>query len=367
MAAGNEDELLRMSMSGLPSASAEAAFNAEKVLGNTAFREGRYQDALSHYTLAEEINPCSPLAPANRAMAHLKMRNFAAANADVTIALALQDEMPRQPNHNALRVKLLLRRGAARVGLGQLPRAARDYADVLEIEPEHRDAKAALNGLRNEHGVTPPPRRAQGAPPRIDVVMDAPTTAPSPSPSVSKEQSHRSNGAGTNSTSNDLASHSATDAATGRLVRDFPLMRISESAVKNLTAKWTQKPPRDALEFERAWKSLRGSTSGRERAEYLLLVGERRIRAGLLGHSLTEQQLHGFITALLCGDATDQRFRDGSAGVLAALTRVPRFNIAVMLMPNEHKRDISAFIDRLENNGIPQSLANSFRTAFELA
>lgn len=342
--AGREDELLRMSA---PSAATVAAFDAEKALGNTAYGERRYRDAITHYTLAEQIDPCSAIAPANRALAHLKLGEFPAANADVTVAIALQDAQPRQAGHEALRVKLLLRRAAARIGLSQYQRAADDYKAALDIE-QRADAQAALDSLRDEHGVVPTSPNTN-ARPRIDVVQEA----------------SRVNGNGHASDASISKDAAVPRDATG-IVRDFPLMQISDDAFKTLTAKWTSQPPSDALQFERAWKSLRGNSDARRRADYLLLVGARRLRSGLLGHSLTAQQLDEFVVALSSTDLQDTRTRDNVGAILKTFTSVPRFNIAVMLMTSAHKQNTGALVNRLASSGVPAAVVAELRAAFEL-
>lgn len=335
------------------SAATEAGFLSEKEAGNAALREGRYADAVTHYTLAEELNPVSPIPPANRALAHLKAKSFAAASADVTVAIALQDAAPRAEGHDALRVKLLLRRATARTEMTQLQMAAQDLAQVLALQPGHERALRELRVLRDRHGVVPQEAGARAAP-GITVMEDVSSTA---------------NGNGANGNAARIASSTPAQLSSegaNELVHDFPLMNISDSSViKNLTSKWAEEPPKNLFEFERAWKSLRGNES--ERAKYLILVGEARVLNGIFGHSLTAQMLHEFVIALSHGGFADACFRNEAARVLHAVSRIPRFDIAVLLMSAEEKNDVKRLVSRLNESGIQADLVQKLRIGFQLS
>ncbi len=88
--------------------SADAARAAEaearKDEGNAAFRAGRYEEAARQYSAALQLDPRSAVCWANRAMAHLKLGAYGAAEADCDEALKLE-----------LSAKALLRRGSARL------------------------------------------------------------------------------------------------------------------------------------------------------------------------------------------------------------------------------------------------------------
>lgn len=319
-----------------------ARFEAARAAGNEAYRAGRYADAVAHYTKAEECNPCSALAPANRALAWLKLHQFRKASDDCSVALALLDDFAPEPGTTQLRVKCLLRRAEARRGVSPplLAAAARDYVDVLAIEPSNPRAQQALREL--EHAGVRPERRDGNPPsnPGIDVVST--TSNDTPQNRVSEQEPSSLNGNG-------------RTRETEGLVRDFPLMRISDHAVDALTDNIASKPPRDATEFERVWRSLRGREE--KRGTYLLLVGAARVRAGLLGHTLTPQLLAEITKALkaLGGNVAACEF-------LTAITTLPRFNIAVMLMDPATKRTISEICDEQGNSN--QTIR--IRTAYEL-
>ncbi len=292
-----------------------ARFDEAKASGNAAFRERRYHDAVTHYTRAEAINPCVAVIPANRAMAHLKLENWEAVNADATVALALQDEFAMEPGHFGLRVKCHLRRARARTALGREPLAVDDYRAVLAIDAENQDAKAALRRLRVPE--------EEGNAPKITVVGEGDAGVAESNGEAVRE--------------------------TNGLVRDFPLMRIGglgdSGALGALTRKWTSAPPRNVTEFERAWKSTQGEDVAR--AEYLVLIGAQRIRQGLFGNSMTPQLL-GEIVAALGAYAGAVSV---AVEVFHAVCSVERIGIVSMLLPESDRRDAMELCDRWSRNG----------------
>lgn len=315
MMSSNTPDSTRMSATQGSSEEESAKFEEAKAAGNAAFRERRYAEAITNYTKAESINPCVAVIPANRAMAHLKLENWDAANADATVALALQDEFAIEPGHFSLRVKCYLRRARARKELGRVGLAAEDYRSVLEIEENNNDAK---NGLKNLGQLN---EMISEDVPKITVVDD-----------VMKEEGKTDV---LNRDSN-VVRQTRRRGDTNGLVRDFPLLRIGGdgsggSALSELTRKWICTPPRNVMEFERAWRSTRGQDVAR--AKYLLLIGANRIRRGLFGHSMTSQ--------LLCEIITSLRAYHGEGAIVEvfhAVCGVQRIGIAVMLLPEDDRR-----------------------------
>lgn len=78
--------------------------------GNAHFAAGRFVEAIECYTLAMNAAPRMAVLPANRAMALLKLRRYAEAEADCSAAIALDGGY----------TKAYLRRASARMELGRL-------------------------------------------------------------------------------------------------------------------------------------------------------------------------------------------------------------------------------------------------------
>lgn len=362
-----------MQASSAVTAAEAAEFEAAKTAGNAAYGSGDYSDAIAHYNRAERINPCSPLAPANRALVHLKLGDFQAANDDSTVALALQAEFSSDSRHrrDALRVKVLLRRGKARLGLGQLQNAANDYQNSLDIEAQNSDALNALRDLKERFSIVP--NRAGNGNDGAVSVGDSSSSVPPVIDVISSEMNVSANGNdaamsmnGTGDEQNHeggtiCGAHPNGHVETGDLTREFPLLQISSDAFSTLADKWTSVAPANTHEFERAWRSIRGRDV--ERAKYLLVIGAARIRAGLFGHSITAQLLHDFVTAFL---HADRGSNGGILDILKALTSIPRFSLAVMLMSPAAKRDATALLEKIGTNTNGSNDMTALRSAFEL-
>lgn len=153
----------------LPSSPAEPT-DAElwKARGNKAFSAQNYVQAKQDYTQSIALQPTC-LAYANRAMAELKLGEYAAAEADCTEALAL----------DAAYVKAYLRRASALKHLGKLLEAAEDYEYALRLEPTSKstlaDRRACLDQLLKQEGLQPQPLKA------AIPVSPSPTSAADPS------------------------------------------------------------------------------------------------------------------------------------------------------------------------------------------
>ena len=89
---------------GSADAARAAEAEARKEEGNAAFRAGRYDEAARQYSAAVQLDPRCAVYWANRAMAHLKLGAYGAAEADCDEALKLE-----------LSAKALLRRASARL------------------------------------------------------------------------------------------------------------------------------------------------------------------------------------------------------------------------------------------------------------
>ena len=109
----------------------------EKNKGNEHFKSGQYEKAVECYSKGMQYDPTNPLLPANRAMAFLKLKKFVQSEADCTLALS----------QDSANVKAYLRRGTARVALGKVESARKDFNDALKLEPDNKQAKQELENI----------------------------------------------------------------------------------------------------------------------------------------------------------------------------------------------------------------------------
>jgi Asp-tRNA(Asn)/Glu-tRNA(Gln) amidotransferase A subunit family amidase/Tfp pilus assembly protein PilF len=119
-------------------AAARTSGEAAKKCGNDAFRSGKYDEAVRWYSEAIKHNPEEAVYYSNRAMAHLKLGAYTAAETDCDAAI----------ERDAYSVKAWLRRGSARLALGLLEEAEEDLQRVLELEPQNKQASEELARLQ---------------------------------------------------------------------------------------------------------------------------------------------------------------------------------------------------------------------------
>lgn len=92
---------------------------------------------MEHYSNALELQPGWATALNNRAMARLRAGDAAGASADCDAVLA---DDPRN-------VKALLRRAAAREELGRPQPALEDLRQVLQLQPQNKEAQQGVERL----------------------------------------------------------------------------------------------------------------------------------------------------------------------------------------------------------------------------
>lgn len=109
----------------------------EKERGNEFFKAGKYDEAIEKYTAGIRCDPTNAVIPANRAMALLKKEQYGAAERDTSTAISIDNTY----------IKAYQRRASARVGLGKLEEAIKDFDKVLELEPHNKAAKAEKEKL----------------------------------------------------------------------------------------------------------------------------------------------------------------------------------------------------------------------------
>ncbi|PXF43671.1 RNA polymerase II-associated protein 3 [Gracilariopsis chorda] len=342
MESGTEEQLLQLSLTGRLPPSLQKSFDEEKEKGNNAYREGRYHDAVQHYTAAESINPMSPIPPANRAMVFLKLKDFERAKAEASIAHELHISVPEEDRNKRLSAKILLRRATANKELMLYALAAEDYQAVLGLE-DNATAKAELRVLQQRYGIRPPSprlrsslRNSASSEPRIEVVSE--TTARSNGMAVKTTQTSRP--------------------AVSKDQDDTELVQISKSTMQDLLVKWGTTEPRNAVDFERSWKSLRDDEMAQ--AKYLLeVVGAQRIEQGLLGEILTAQLLERVILVLSTALMREPGYKSSIALILLAFTKVSRFSMVLMFLTSAEKRKIRILIDTLRKNNVSEEMIDN--------
>ncbi|XP_027175597.1 tetratricopeptide repeat protein 1 [Coffea eugenioides] len=122
-----------------------AEANDAKLEGNTLFKDGQYEEALSKYDIALQAVSSIPesvelrsVCHANRAACYSKMKKFEDTIKECTKALEL----------NASYIKVLLRRAEAHEMLEHFEEAIADITKVLEVDPSHDQARRQIVRLK---------------------------------------------------------------------------------------------------------------------------------------------------------------------------------------------------------------------------
>ena len=317
-----------------------------KAAGNEAFKAADFGLAVTHYTTSLSAKPTA-VVYANRAMARLKLRQHAEAEADCSQAIALDGQY----------MKAFQRRAAARRALGRLLPAVEDAEAALRLEPGSkvlRDERASLVREYQEAAkinptalpvalhIRPLPAAAPSAPPpETAAAAPPPEAAPAEAPPAAARQA-----------SGDGAGRAAAQ-------QRAPSSRPS-SAAELAAARVAQRPlnmnPRTGTEFEQAW----GRAAGDPQLQLQLLQAlDPKKLSSLLKDSLTGPVLRAVLRAALGTLAAKARVReplprarrDGGRSLsicthvqdvgevvvlLQALQLVPRFSLAVLSLTVRH-------------------------------
>jgi tetratricopeptide (TPR) repeat protein len=106
----------------------------EKQKGNECFKAGENEDALLYYTRSIAFDDTSAIVYSNRALTHLRLKNFSLAEQDCTSAI----------HYDPLYVKAWTRRGMTRFRRGKYSEALEDFKQALVLEPDSKEIKKLL-------------------------------------------------------------------------------------------------------------------------------------------------------------------------------------------------------------------------------
>lgn len=109
-----------------------SVFDSTAILIAFAFSDQSYEQAISLYTKAIELNPFVAVYYGNRSFAYLKTECFGYALVDATTAIELDSNY----------VKGYYRRAASNMSLGKFKLALKDYETVTKARPSDKDAKS---------------------------------------------------------------------------------------------------------------------------------------------------------------------------------------------------------------------------------
>jgi tetratricopeptide (TPR) repeat protein len=113
----------------------------EKQKGNDCFKAAELEMALLHYTRSMAYDDTDAILYANRALVHLRLKNFAAAEDDCTRAILLD------PGY----MKGWSRRGMTRYRRGKYAESVQDFEQALRLEPGNKEVTKLMSAAKGKH------------------------------------------------------------------------------------------------------------------------------------------------------------------------------------------------------------------------
>lgn len=370
MASTTSSDLLQASLTGNLPSDAQLAFTSERERGNAAYREGRYEAAIDHYTKAEVINPLSPLPPANRSMVYLKQSKWQKARDEAAVALELHNALPTHLHATSLMIKLLLRRATACTNLMLYALAAEDYQTIVNIDPSHTVAKQHLLQLHQQHGVSTTVSQQSNRSSLIFSNSNSSNTAASNStsplvrvldtndnqdtknmPSASTNHDTQENG---NKFSPHVVRRKEKDSRRSEnnddAMRDeTPLFSLPSEAAEELATQAASQAPQSSTQFEHIWRTLRNDPIAQ--AKYLVhTVGTQHMH--FITPCFTPEMLERFVFVLSMGLQQKIGTTVMVADMLIAISKIERFPLLMMFMSDDDKQPFVTLVNRIESFGI---------------
>ncbi|KAI7792025.1 RNA polymerase II-associated protein 3 isoform X2 [Triplophysa rosa] len=319
--------------------------------GNAYFKEGKYEAAVECYTKGIEIDNTNALLPANRAMAYLKLHRFDEAEKDCGAALALDITYS----------KALARRATARAALGRMREAIEDYEQLLKLEPGNKQAVTEIQKLKaelkssgclvtEEKRIIQPinkPEHLRSTKPlrRIDIQEVGEMSRVSESSAVSSPH-HK-----IQKISDALHESRNTECENDRSADDG-----------NPSDECVPPPPANSFQLEADLRKI--SAYPQSTYRYLKQISPDvypKIFQNSLEPDILNQILKTFHTFYI-------QHEDASVllDALRNLTRVKRFNMAVMFMSSDEKRVVQELFDWIHRSGLEDDSVKDLKKKYGL-
>ncbi|CEG45719.1 Uncharacterized conserved protein, contains LRR repeats [Plasmopara halstedii] len=309
----------------------------EREDGNLHYKQGDFVAAIKSYTRCLGYNPQNVVVLSNRAMAYLKNREYTNAEDDCTLALET----------DLTHVKSYMRRGTARNSLGKHRLALLDFQQAATLDPKSRQIQTQLQSTREliRMAIKRSPKRTEFT---IKVVNEKSGIEDKKDINSSvQERTEKSSLPSSQSPSPAISASSGSR---------------SDDADKHLIffPKFPKKAPATSYEFARVWKTLalRGDEEQKcrllhLRADYLRIIDPPALSAvfksGMESDVLCEifHTLRHAILIQITNEAVSKESVMFALALASELTKVPRFNMIIMLLSSREKVDILWVINRL--------------------
>ncbi|TDH74194.1 uncharacterized protein CCR75_001178 [Bremia lactucae] len=309
----------------------------ERINGNTYYKQGDYVAAIKSYTRCLEYNPHNTVVLSNRAMAYLKIHEYINAENDCTEAVK------SDPTH----VKSYMRRGTARNALGRHRLALLDFHRAATLDSKNRQIQTQLQSTREliRTAIKRSPKQTKFS---IEIKDNS---------NLSKQPSIHAKAS--------IKLHESDEAlpypCSANAISSQSQVTNASKSSGVLLPKLPEKAPATSYEFGRIWKALalRGSIVEKRRlltlrANYLRKIDPSTLckifKSGMESEMLCEI-FHALREAVLV--STENSVVSNESVTFARffaveLTKVPRFNMTMMLLSSTEKEDIAYVLKRTE-------------------
>jgi len=269
--------------------------DVERKKGNDLYSQGKFQEAIKVYTRWIQMNSRSCIAYSNRAMAYLKVKEWATAEIDASSALDIDN----------LHVKSYQRRSTARLNLGKLRASLKDLC-LAEAAAFEVSVKVPSRIQFDKKKVKDALHLAIKRAPRRKILA-----------TITKAKKTKENKASTDVT---------FSKKTTVLNQPIP-MSCNESRVKFTS-------PQNWIQFEQTWKSLKKRI---DKVKFLSIMKPQEITK-LYKNGLEDANL--LVDLLVCSvDVTN------SMDFLQSISKIPSIDMVFMMMTQDQRDIATAAID----------------------
>ncbi|XP_065830347.1 RNA polymerase II-associated protein 3-like isoform X2 [Oscarella lobularis] len=308
----------------------------EKERGNELFKRGKYEEAARRYTAGLTADNCNVLLYANRAMAYIKLKRYVEAEVDCSTAIDLD------PTY----VKPFARRASARLALGNKDGAKQDFREVLKLDPDNKLAKAELKKIEKELGIVKeqatiaavkrPAHLRSKKPLRRIEIEDVGTGSEEEEEGEEEQQEEKEEEEEAEPVQEEIGKEKEEDKVeiieTKKKVEPQSQAREIELV-----------PPKTAYQFEMDWRQVRGNAQ--LFYKYLKLIKPKDYPR------LFQQSVEAVLNKVL---STLEEFYipngDSIYEELLFLTKINRFDMAVMFLSSAEKKTLQRLIDHIRTD-----------------
>uniref|UniRef100_H2ZC97 RNA-polymerase II-associated protein 3-like C-terminal domain-containing protein n=1 Tax=Ciona savignyi TaxID=51511 RepID=H2ZC97_CIOSA len=297
-------------------------FEKLKTEGNSEVKRGNYEKAVVCYTKCMDMCPNEVASYTNRALCYLKLNKSVSASSDCTEALK------RDPKN----IKALFRRAQANKNLKNYEKACQDLNQVLKLEPENKSANTELVAVKKLK------RNFND-----EDFLVKPASSVKSDVSTAKVETRKRK---------IIIEDVESDEETTGFISDSQISSVTDdsrsSQTSGVSSKCLDTVP-TPYEFGNAWNAVHPKNAVSEYKRILDRAPVDIIPA-LVTNKTTDHMIVTFSKIaryhLIAGEKEEV---DRAYGILLALSKAQRFNMAAMFLSEKDKKCVLSAMDDLES------------------